>query len=309
MTSKNLIIFLILFTCLQSFCQLNFSKKQRVIKDLEEIINTERSRNFENVDILDSVGYYIFGELYEVCDTVIIQPFTVYDDIYFNVIGRIGKKNAPKIIVGAHYDVCGDQPGADDNASGVAGLLELARLFSNVKSNYQLEFVAYSLEEPPFFKTEQMGSYIHARSLSESNDKVVGMVCLDMIGYFDSDLNSQNFPLKTLKLFYGTKGNFITVVQKFNNGKFGRQFNRQMKNAGFIPTKSFKAPKIVEGVDFSDHLNYWKFGYSAVMVTNTAFYRNHNYHEVTDTIDTLDIYRMCLVIDEVYLSILNIINN
>ncbi len=129
------------------------------------------------------------------------------------------------------------------------------------------------------------------------------MICLEMIGYFDDNKNTQNYPMGFLKLIYGTRGDYITVVQKFGGGKFGRKVNRGMKNLGLIKTKSFKSPANLPGVDFSDHLNYWKYDYNAVMITNTAFYRNKNYHEPTDKMATLDLNRMSLVIDEVYLTL------
>jgi hypothetical protein len=148
-----------------------------------------------------------------------------------------------------------------------------------------------------------MGSYIHSKSLYDKGEKIKGMICLEMIGYFDEHKKSQNYPIGILKLFYGNKADYITVVQKFGNGKFGRQFKRKMKKLNIIKTKSFKAPVSIPGIDLSDHMNYWKFDYSAVMITNTAFYRNKNYHEPTDKMETLDIKRMSLVIDELYLTV------
>ena len=132
------------------------------------------------------------------------------------------------------------------------------------------------------------------------------MVCLEMIGYFSDEPQSQSYPIGLMKLFYGTTGDYITVVQKYCNGKFGRAFKRAMKKQHLLPTKSFKGPKKLPGVDFSDHRNYWKYGYSAVMVTNTAFYRNTNYHKPGDTLETLDVRRMALVIDEVFLALKNL---
>jgi Zn-dependent M28 family amino/carboxypeptidase len=222
---------------------------------------------------------------------------------YKNVVATIGLKKKERIIVGAHYDVAGDQEGADDNASGIVGLLELARLISRDTLSNRIDFVAYSLEEPPFFRTEQMGSFIHAKSLYENKERIRGMICLEMIGYFDENKNSQDYPIGFLKLFYGNKGDYITVVQKFGNGRFGRQIKRKMKGQDLIRTKSFKSFKSLPGVDFSDHLNYWKFDFSAVMITNTAFYRNKNYHQVTDKMETLDVNKMSKVIDEVYLTL------
>jgi hypothetical protein len=299
---------IIILVSLQSSCGSDrepkiYSDKQRIESDLQVITKTPKSRNYLNIETLDFVAQYVFDELSKTCDTVYYQTYFVDGIEYKNVIATIGVKKKERIVIGAHYDVAGNQDGADDNASGTAGLLELARLISKDTLNSRIDFVAYSLEEPPYFRTEQMGSYIHAKSLHDNGAQIKGMICLEMIGYYNDSKNSQDYPLGLLKLFYGNKGNYITVVQKFGNGKFGREVRRKMANQGLIRTKSFKSPKSLPGVDFSDHLNYWKFGYSAVMITNTAFYRNKNYHKVSDKMETLDINRMSLVIDEVYLTL------
>jgi hypothetical protein len=280
-----------------------FSDTSRIENDLRKITKTNKSRNYQNIEILNLVADYIFNEFSKNCDTVYFQKFYVNGIEYKNVIGSIGTEKSKRIIIGAHYDVAGNQEGADDNASGIVGVLELSRLLSKEQLNQRIDFVAYSLEEPPFFRTEYMGSNIHAKSLFDNEIDVNGMICLEMIGYFSDKPNSQNYPVGFLKLFYGSKGDFITVVQKFCNGKFGRRFKRLMKNEGTIKTKSFRGPSFLPGIDFSDHQNYWKYGYSAVMITNTAFYRNKNYHEQTDKMETLDLKRMALVIDEIYLSV------
>ncbi len=278
----------------------------RIKNSLNVICKTPQYRNYLNIGSLDSVADYIFKDLSFYCDSVYFQAFIVNGIEYKNIIGVQGLYKNERIVIGAHYDVAGNQEGADDNASGVCGILELARLLSKVEQKHRIDFVAYTLEEPPFFRTEQMGSYFHAKSLYDNKIKIKGMVCLEMIGYFNDNPNSQKYPVGFLKWFYGNKGDFITVVQKFGNGKFGRQFDKLMNDQQIIKTKSFKSPAWLPGVDFSDHLNYWKFGYSAVMVTNTAFYRNKNYHEPADRIETLDIKRMGLVIDEVYETIIKL---
>lgn len=295
----------LLTSCCGGFMNHNLSDTGIIKTHLLKVAVTEKSRNYLNTETLDTVATYIKSVFEEHCDVAEYQEFMVNDRNYKNVIGTAGINNKKRIIVGAHYDVCGDQQGADDNASGVVALLELARLFARDTLDFRIDFVAFCLEEPPFFRTNKMGSYIHAKHLFDNKVPVEGMVCLEMLGYFSDEKGSQSYPLGFLKYFYGDKGNFIAVVQKFGNGRFGRRFIRLMKENRELPTKSLTAPAFITGIDYSDHMNYWKFGYSAVMVTNTAFYRNNNYHKETDKIETLDVARMAKVIDEIYFAIKN----
>ncbi len=129
------------------------------------------------------------------------------------------------------------------------------------------------------------------------------MVSLEMIGYFSDAKKSQGYPLKILSLFYGNRGNYITVVNKLRKGKFSRKYSRKFKKGATIRTKKFTGPKTLQGIDFSDHLNYWKMGISSLMITDTAFYRNKNYHHKGDSMETLDIAKMAQVIDSVVLGI------
>ncbi len=277
--------------------------KTRIKNDLLTITQAPKSRNYQNIETLNEVANYINTELVKVCDTATFQPFSVNGNTYKNVIGSIGIQHKERIIIGAHYDVCGNQQGADDNASGVAGLLELARLLSKEKLNYRIDFVAYTLEEPPFFRTQQMGSFIHANYLHVNNIPVKGMICLEMIGYYNDKKGSQNYPIPEMILKYGDIANFITVVQNEQSGEFGNQMELLMKKQSLIKTIAFKGSHLVNGIDFSDHLNYWNFGYPAVMLTNTSFYRNKNYHTKNDTIETLDFNKMSAVIEQLYVTI------
>ncbi len=270
---------------------------------LTTLTKTARSRNHKNIDQLNKAAEFIKSVFSKYSDSVFVQEYTVNGTVYKNVICSFGTQNKKRIIVGAHYDVCEDQEGADDNASGVIGLLELSRLLKDKKLNQRVDLVAYSLEEPPYFRSEYMGSYIHAKSLYDRHIEVSGMVSLEMIGYFSDEKKSQSYPIGLLSLFYGNRGDYITLVKKFGAGKFARQFGRNFRSAKTIKTKTFAAPAVVPGIDFSDHLNYWKFGYSALMLTDTSFYRNKNYHQATDTMETLDISRMAKVIDGVFASI------
>ena len=277
-------------------------------KHLIAITKTFGNRDYSSVDNLNKTADYIYEEFKKYADTSWIQEYEVVGQKpkYKNVICSFGLENKQRIIIGAHYDVCDIQEGADDNASGTVGLLELARLLKAQKLNYRIDLVAYSLEEPPYFRTDAMGSYIHAKWLSDNKISVAGMICLEMIGYFKEERKTQHYPLGLFKLFYGGKGNYITLVKKFGSGKFARKFSKTFISVRSIRTKKFSGPKWIQGIDFSDHLNYWKFGFSALMITDTSFYRNPNYHEKSDTMETLNVARMANVIDSVFLSLINI---
>ncbi len=265
-------------------------------RNLESIINTPDYRNYKNITVLDTVAERIKKEFKRYTNRVSTQDYTVDERGYKNIIASFGPEDGERIIVGAHYDVSHEQDGADDNASGVAGVLELAKLLKGQPLKYGIDLVAFSLEEPPFFHTKNMGSYIHAKSLHDSNIAVKGMISLEMIGYFSDRENSQSYPVGMMKWFYGDKGNFITVVQSFFRGEFAKEFKELSFKNNSIDIKSIRAPWFVAG-DNSDQINYWKFGYSAVMITNTAYFRNHNYHTNADKLDLLDIPKMALVID------------
>lgn len=300
-----LLVFNLLLACKTEQPAANYSNRQQVKENLETITRGFGYRDYLNVAALNKVAAFIHSELSKYCDTVFYQEFKVNGTTYKNVIASQGTKNDSRIIIGAHYDVCGKQEGADDNASGIAGLLELARLLKSESLNYRIDFVAYTLEEPPFFGTKQMGSYVHAKSVFEEKQIIKGMICLEMIGYYSEAANSQRYPVKMLKPIYGDKGDYITIVEKFGSGRFCAKIEKLMKKHQQITTKTFKGPKKLQGIDFSDHRNYWAFGYDALMITNTAFYRNPNYHEISDKLETLDVEKMCRVIDGLYLSIKN----
>lgn len=269
------------------------------------LCSTPQFRNYQNLESLNFAADYIKHRLELYSNNVTEQHYKAYDNEYKNIIASFGPEEGERIVIGAHYDVCGDQMGADDNASGIAGLLELARLLAKEKLNYRVDIVAYTLEEPPFFRTELMGSAIHAKFCSENNIDIKAMICLEMIGYFNDEKGSQDYPIKALKVVYPNKGNFIAVVGKLGKGKLTRHMKRNMKKGSDIPVVSISAPASLPGIDFSDHLNYWAFDYDAIMITNTAFYRNKSYHEITDTPDRLDYTRMSEVVKGVFFSVLN----
>ena len=274
-------------------------------RNLELIINTPDYRNYKNITVLDTVANRIKKDFQRYTDRVSTQDYKVDERGYKNIIASFGPAEGKRIIVGAHYDVSREQDGADDNASGVAGVLELAKLLKDQPVKYRNDLVAFSLEEPPFFHTKNMGSYIHAKSLRDSNIAVKGMISFEMIGYYSDKENSQSYPVGMMKWFYGNKGNFITIVQSFFCGEFAKEFKELSFKNNSIDIKSIRAPWFIAG-DNSDQINYWKFGYNAVMVTNTAYFRNHNYHTSADKLDLLDIPKMALVIDGVFRALVQL---
>ena len=283
-------------------------EEMRMLKDLKFLIRSPVARNNENVVRLNECAAYIFKEFSALTELVEEQKYLVNGKEYKNIICSFGPRDGARIIVGAHYDVCGNQPGADDNASGVAGLLETARMLKlqEGKLKYRIDLIAYSLEEPPNFRTENMGSAVHAKMLHDSHIKVKAMICLEMIGFFSDKPNSQDYPVGLMKLFYPRKANFIAVIGKTGQGKTTRNIKKRMNHFSSVKAISLNTPASVPGIDFSDHLNYWKYGYVAVMITDTSFYRNANYHEQSDTLETLNVEKMAEVVKGVAGSILGL---
>lgn len=270
------------------------SRLEAHVRTLAEACSPRDELHPEN---LNRAAAYIFGQLREAGGEVEDQPFKVNGTVYRNVIARFGPQTRERIVVGAHYDAAGPLPGADDNASGVAGLIELAGLLAARPLRSQVELVAYTLEEPPHFASGAMGSAVHVASLKKHGLSVKAMIALEMIGYFTDAPGSQQYPHRLLKLFYPSAGNFIGVVGKLGQGGLVRRIKKAMRRASPLPVEAITAPRSLPGIDLSDHRNYWEAGYPAVMITDTAFYRNLNYHTASDTPETLDYVRMARVVE------------
>lgn len=271
---------------------------ERLEEHVRMLSETFVPRDYSHVENLGRVADYLQEQLSSTCETVHSQPFEAGGRTYRNVCALLGPLDAPRIVVGAHYDAAGPYPGADDNASGVAGLLELARTLEP-PSEVAVELVGYCLEEPPFFFTKQMGSYVHAASLREEGVDLRVMIALEMIGYFSDEPRSQRFPLPLFRLMYPERGTFIAVVGKLFQRRLVKKIRDGMRSGSDLPVHSLNAPRIVPGVALSDHLSYWRNGFPAVMLTDTAMYRNPNYHRASDTPGTLDYERMAMVVDGV----------
>lgn len=257
-------------------------------------------RDWVHLDNLNLSAEYIAQHFRQAGATVEFQPFIVSGREYRNVIGRFGDGQGARVVVGAHYDSCDDTPGADDNASGTAALIELAYLLGRDASTNRVELVAYVLEEPPFFRLPSMGSAIHAKSLTGSMEGIKGVIVLEMVGYFSDEWWSQSSPIPMFRFFYPNRGNFIAVASRWDQGNWIKSVKAGMKGTSDLPVYSIRAPFGIPGVDLSDHRNYWPLGFKAVMVTDTAFYRNKAYHSADDTADRLDYRRMSNVVVAVF---------
>jgi hypothetical protein len=269
-------------------------------RHVRALAETYYPRSVANYAQLVAAGDYLLAEMRAAGAEPEIQAFEADGRQYRNFIVRFGPADGPLLVVGAHYDSCEMTPGADDNASGVAALLELTRLLVREPPAQPVELVAYTLEEPPYFRTESMGSFQHARALDAQGREVRLMLSLEMIGYFRDAPKSQRYPASALHMLYPDKGNFIAIVGGMRDYGEMRRLKGIFKGASSLPVETINAPKSVPGVDFSDHANYWRFDMPAFMVTDTAFMRNPNYHEAGDTPETLDYQRMAQVVRAVH---------
>lgn len=263
-------------------------------------------RGHESPARLDAVAEYIRKSFARLPGTMEEQQWAVSGKTYRNVILSLGPRQGERVIVGAHYDAALGLPGADDNASGVAGLLELAPLLASAQLGARVDLVAWSLEEPPFYDTEDMGSVHHARALKAEGVSVRAAISLEMIGAFSDAPGSQHFPAPGMSLLYGDRGDFIALVGRPSDRGLLASLKSTMAGATELPVRSLAAPAIVQGVDWSDHRSYWAEGWPAAMVTDTSFLRNPRYHTAADTPDTLDYVRMAKVVQGTFAAVLSL---
>ncbi len=256
------------------------------------------SRGYLQTNALQRTADYITSELKYYGYNISFQSYEFQGNTYKNISAEIRGKKIPEkiLVIGAHYDTVTGTPGADDNASGIAGLLEIARLLHSQSFDKTVRFVAFTLEEPPLFRSKFMGSYVYAQSLKKKGEDLEGMICLEMIGYFTDKPESQFFPLSFFRWIFPSKGNFIIFISNLHSKKILNHVKNGFKKGTDLPVESISTFSIIPGIDFSDHRSFWKFGYNALMVTDTAFYRNPNYHGIGDLPETLDYERMTEVV-------------
>jgi Zn-dependent M28 family amino/carboxypeptidase len=228
------------------------------------------------------------------------QAYTVQDTTVANLVAEIpgSSKRQQILIVGAHYDTVPTTPGADDNASAVAILLELARTLRTVKPERTIRFVAFPCEEPPYFHTHDMGSQAYARHCRQQGEQIIGMLCLEMLGYYTDDPHSQALPPgipRWLRWCFPQRGNFLAAVGNLASWRLLWNFRCGFKRSSRFPLFTIALPESIHAIRLSDNSSFWDQGYPALMLTDTSFLRNPHYHFASDTPETLDYERMAEV--------------
>lgn len=274
---------------------------QAVARKLENHVRTLCShptgRNYIEKKGLILARNYIAGQLESSGYQVGFQVYQIDGEDYANIeVTRLGEVYPDEIIiVGAHYDAVVGAPGANDNGSGVAALLELADRFKHANLSRTLRFVAFVNEEPPHFMSGTMGSDFYARQAASRQENVVAMYSLETIGYFRDDSGSQHYP-PPFSFFYPSQGNFIAFVGNLRSRGLVTRSIRAFRTHATFPSEGIAAPGFIPGVSWSDHWSFWKQGYPAVMITDTALYRYPHYHSSQDTPDKVDYDRMAYVV-------------
>ncbi|MBA2664381.1 MAG: M28 family peptidase [Bradymonadaceae bacterium] len=201
------------------------------------------------------------------------------------------------VLIGAHYDSVEKCPAANDNASGVAGVLALARRLVHTAPARTLRFVLFVNEEPPHFQTRYMGSWVYAKRCRERDENIVAMLSLETIGYFDDSPASQHYPVPGLDRFFPSVGDFIAFVGNLKSRKLVHEAIGAFRELAAFPSQGVALPGVVTGVGWSDHWAFWQEDYPALMVTDTAPFRYPHYHTLEDTPDKLDYDRFARVVD------------
>jgi len=265
------------------------------------VIVGERSP-FSSQRHLTAVEDFIEKELASYGLKVESDYFSYRGKKFRNIVARLNPhRGGSLIILGAHFDSVQGTPGADDNASGVALLLEAARLLGRARAGSQVLFCAFNLEE-----LNMIGSGYFAQKLKSAGAKVTGMISLEMVGYTDTRAGSQKYPLG-LKAFYPDRGDFIGVIGNWKSASLLHRFARQMRQVQGLPVETLSVPGnggLIPAVRLSDHAPFWDAGYPALMVTDTSFFRNPHYHGATDTLETLNFDFMAKVCEGVIRAVL-----
>lgn len=274
---------------------LRLSDKEKVVSQnlrnhVEMLASTIGERNISHYDNLERTACYIEDCFKKAGYSSRPQIYDVDGKPCRNIeVETLGQKYPKEIlVVGAHYDSAPTSPGADDNGSGVAAVLEIAKLLKGRQFDRTIRLVLFPNEEPPYFRTKTMGSYRYAEAARERQDHIIGMLALETMGTYSNEPGSQHYPIRGGTLFYPNKGNFITFVASQSSSAFNRECIGAFRRLVDFPSEGFSLPNFILGVNYSDDWSFQKFDYPAVMVTDTAPYRNETYHQPSDLANKLD---------------------
>lgn len=271
--------------------------REALRRDVTKLASEIGPRNETHPRQFQAAAEFIEASLREAGLTVSRQEFLAGGDPCVNLVGELpGTDRAGEIlVVGAHYDTCFSTPGANDNGSGVAAVLALARRFATARPARTVRFVAFANEEPPYFKSPEMGSLVYAKSCRKRGDHIVAMLSLETIGFYSDAPGSQRYPFP-LGLFYPSRGNFVAFVSRTRELGLVRRCAAAFRRHAPFPSEGAALPGALPGVDWSDHWAFWQAGYPAIMVTDTAPFRYAHYHMDEDTPDKLDYDRLARVV-------------
>lgn len=264
--------------------------------DVETLASKIGRRNASNYQNLVAAKDFLDRELTLAGYTVRDQKYTIDGQTFSNLEVEIpGSTLADEILViGGHYDSAFTSPGANDNATGTAAVLALAREFVGTKPMRTLRFIEFTNEEPPFFWTKNMGSLVYAQNAKERGDKIVGMFSLETLGYFTDKANTQKYP-PPLSFLYPSQGNFVGFVSDIDSRELLRNTIRSFRAQAKFPSEGAALPNLIQGVGWSDHWSFWQQGYQALMITDTATFRYPHYHTDDDTVDKIDFEKLARV--------------
>ncbi len=264
-------------------------------------------RNEAFYDNLQSAAQFIENSFVDLGYEVESWSYTINGRSFRNIVARLKNNESDEyVLIGAHYDSCFN-PGADDNASGVAGVLELASSLKKEPLRSNIMFVAFTNEEPPFFQTSQMGSRVFVRELASKKIKIREAIILEMIGYYSTGWFQQKY-LPLLGPFYPHKGDFIALVGDFASRKMVDHIQKSFSVQKIAPMRTIVAPRTVPALSFSDHASFWEMNIPAVMLTDSAYLRNPHYHKDTETWDKLDYQKMAAVVEGLRMAIVKLAN-
>lgn len=270
----------------------------RLREHVEMLAGTIGERNLWKYPALQRTAEYIEEQLRASGYTPTRQTYEISRVPVSNIdAGLEGTTRADEILVlGAHYDTVGGCPGANDNATGVAAVLELARRFAGRPQPRTIRFAAFVNEEPPFFQTSQMGSFVYAQAARERGDRIVAMLSLETMGYYSEEKGSQQYPAPIAAL-YPDSGNFIGFVANLRSARLMLKARRAFQRRSRFPVESAAMPGGMPGVGWSDHWSFWEAGYPALMVTDTAPFRYPWYHTADDTPDKIHYDKLAELVD------------